>query len=181
MITKSIYNKVIGLALAALTFAACSDTWSDHYDGVAAGVENGSLWEAIKQDANLSNFASVVEACGYDKSLASSQVFTVFAPTNDHFSQAEANRLIEAYKAEKGRVSEEDNTVIKEFLQNHIALFNHSVAPSSNDSLVLMNGKYTTITSGDINGTPILSSNRLFENGVLFTVGGQIDYFPNVF
>jgi len=181
MITRNIYNKVIGLALAALTFAACSDTWGDHYDGVAAGVESGSLWEAIKQDGNLSNFASVIAACGYDKSLASSQVFTVFAPTNDYLSQAQANELIASYNAEKGKVSEEDNTVIKEFLQNHIALFNHSVASTSNDSLVLMNGKYTTISSHDINGTPILTSNRLFENGVLFTVGGQINYFPNVF
>ena len=177
----SIYNKVMGLAVAALTFMACSDTWDDHYDGVAAGVEEGSLWQAIKQDANLSNFASVVEACGYDKSLASSQVFTVFAPTNDHLSQAEASELIAAYNAEKGKVSDEDNTVVKEFLQNHIALFNHSVAESRSDSLVLMNGKYTTISSGQINGTPILTSNRLYSNGVLFTVGGQVNYFPNVF
>ena len=32
MITFKIYSKVIGLAVAALTLAACADTWDDHYD-----------------------------------------------------------------------------------------------------------------------------------------------------
>lgn len=181
MMTRNIYNKVIGLALAALTLTACSDTWGDHYDATATGVEEGTLWQAIQQNTNLSNFASVVKACGYDKSLGSSQVFTVFAPTNDYFSQADADALILAYNAEKDKVSEEDNTVIKEFLQNHIAMFNHSVAPTTMDSLMLMNGKRLQITADKIGNTPITSSNKLYENGVLFTVGGKVEYFPNVF
>ena len=117
-----IYNKVIGLAVAALTFAACADTWEDHFDKKGEGVNDISLWQAITQNGNLSNFAKVVEACGYDKALNSSQVFTVFAPTNDQFSAEEVNQLIADYNAEKGKVNDEDNTVIKEFIQNHIAM-----------------------------------------------------------
>ena len=165
----------------SLAFTACSDTWDEHYDSQAVGVQEGSLWQAIKQDANLSNFASVVEACGYDKSLASSQVFTVFAPTNDHFSTADAAELIAAYNAEKGLVNDDDNTVVKEFLQNHIALFNHSVSASSNDSLVMMNGKYAKLTGSPFGTSHITSSNLHYENGVLFTIDNQVDYFPNVF
>ena len=112
---------------------SCTDTWDEHYDATAEGVQKGSLWEAIKQNPELSNFASVIEACGYDVPLGSSQVFTVFAPTNANFSQAEAQALIAQYQAEKGKVSDEDNTTIKEFLQNHIALYNHSVSSISND------------------------------------------------
>ncbi len=183
MITK--INKIICAGLiscgiaAALT--ACSDTWDDHYEGTAQGVQEGSLWQAIKQNSSLSNFASVIEACGYDKSLDGSQVFTVFAPTNDHFSSSEAAELIQTYNQEKGKVSDEDNTVIKEFLQNHIALFNHSVSSASNDSLVLMNGKRITLTSGAIGSTPLSSSNQLYQNGVLFTVNGKVTYQPSVF
>ena len=125
---KGIYNKVLGLAVAALALVACSDTWDEHYNSSPAGVQEGSLWQAIKQNGNLSNFASVIEACGYDKSLGSSQVFTVFAPTNDKFSASEAQDLIAAYNAEKGQVNDNDNTTIKEFLQNHIALYNYSVS-----------------------------------------------------
>lgn len=181
----NIYSKVIGLALAALTLTACSDTWDDHYNGTASGSTSGmsdiSLWQAIKQNNNLSNFASVVEACGYDKSLGSSQVFTVFAPTNEHFSAAEANELIQAYNAEKQLVNDEDNMVIKEFLQNHIALFNHSTSASSSDSLVMMNGKYVILSHDKIGNATIASSNQLYGNGVLFTVNDKVEYFPNVF
>ncbi len=181
MITKNIYNKVLGLAVAALTLVACTDTWDDHYNGASTGVMEGSLWDAIQKDANLSNFASVVQACGYDKSLASSQVFTVFAPTNDAFTKEEADALIASYNQQKGKVNDEENTTIKEFLQNHIALYNFSTSSKSNDSIVLMNGKYAILKSGQIDNTPLTSTNKLYGNGVLFTVGSKVNYFANVF
>ncbi len=177
----NIYKKVLGLALAVLTFAACSDTWDEHYDRLGEGKNDASLWQAISQNSNLSNFAKVIQACGYDKALNSSQVFTVFAPTNDHFSAQEADELIAAYNAEKGKVNEDDNTVIKEFIQNHIALYNYSISESSNDSLVLMNGKKTLLSANSFCNSPILSTNGLYNNGVLFTIQGKAHYFPTVF
>ena len=171
----------MGLAIAALTFAACSDTWDDHNNRAAEGVEEGSLWQAIQQNPELSNFSSVVEACGYDKSLASAQAFTVFAPTNSCFSKEEADKLIAAYHAEKGKVDDKDNSTIKEFLQNHIALYNYSVSQSSNDTIMMMNGKNILLTSSKIGNSPLTSSNKLYSNGVLFTVSSLVDYFPNVF
>jgi uncharacterized surface protein with fasciclin (FAS1) repeats len=176
-----IYGKVVGLALAALTFTACADKWDDHYDSKGEGMNDASLWQAINENSNLSNFASVVKACGYDKALGSSQVFTVFAPTNDQFSAQEAQELIAAYQAEKGKVIEDDNTVIKEFIQNHIAMYNHSIAPTSNDSLVLMNGKKTTLTAKAFGDNTILTTNQHFANGILFTIQGKAKYFPTVF
>ena len=181
MITYKIYNKVIGLAIAALTFAACSDTWDDHYDNKGEGMSDATLWQAIKQNSNLSNFAKVVEGCGYDKALNSSQVFTVFAPTNDQFSAQEAEELIAGYNAEKGKVNDDDNTVIKEFIQNHIAMYNHSVSPTSNDSLVLMNGKNMILTANSFGSNQILTNNQHYSNGVLFTIQGKAQYFPTVF
>ena len=172
---------MLGLALAVLTFAACTDTWDDHYDRKGEGMNDASLWQAISQNSNLSNFAKVVQACGYDKALNSSQVFTVFAPTNDNFSAQEADELIAAYNAEKGKVNEDDNTVIKEFIQNHIALYNHSIAESCSDSLTLMNGKKTVLTTSSFCNSPILSTNGHYNNGVLFTIQGKAHYFPTVF
>ena len=164
-----------------LFMTSCSDTWDDHNNRAAEGVEEGTLWQAIQQNPELSNFSSVVEACGYDKSLASAQVFTVFAPTNSCFSKEEADKLIGAYNTEKGKVDDRDNSTIKEFLQNHIALYNYSVSQSSNDTIMMMNGKNILLTSSKIGNSPLTSSNKLYDNGVLFTVGSQIDYFPNVF
>ena len=181
MITYKIYKKVLGLAVAALTFAACADTWDDHFDKKGEGMNDATLWQAISQNSNLSNFAKVIQGCGYDKALNSSQVFTVFAPTNDQFSAEEANVLIAGYNAEKGKVNEDDNTVIKEFIQNHIAMYNHSVSDLSNDSLVLMNGKKTMLTAKSLGSNPILTTNEHYSNGVLFTIQGKVQYFPSVF
>lgn len=179
---NNLYTTVLGLAMAALTLTGCSDEWDDHYDSKPTGVFAGtSLWQAIQQDPNLSNFATVVRECGYDKSLASSQVFTVFAPTNDCFSSSEAEKLIQAYNAEKGRVDDDENTTIKEFLQNHIALYNHSVSGSRIDSIVMMNGKYAVLSSTNINTSRLLTSNQHYNNGILFTVGDQVEFFPNLF
>jgi uncharacterized surface protein with fasciclin (FAS1) repeats len=162
---------------------ACTDTWDDHYQGAAQGAHDGTLWEALKGNSNFSNFASVLEACGYDKALGSSQVFTVFAPTNDQLSSAEATALINSYNSQKGSVSDEDNTVVKEFVRNHITLYNHSVSPSTDETLVMMNGKYASLTGTSIGGAPILPSdvNGLYSNGVLYTLGKQVTYGANVF
>ena len=181
-----IYNTVLGLAVAALTLTACSDEWDNHYNslgeaGVSGTTGSGSLWEAIQANPELSNFASVVQACGYDKSLGGNQVFTVFAPTNSSFSSEEAQRLIQAYNAEKGTVDDDEITTVKEFLQNHIALYNHSVSSASNDSIVLMNGKYAVLTADAIDGNKFLTSNQHYGNGVLFTLEKKVEFFSNLF
>lgn len=182
------YTKVLGLALAALAFNACSDDWDEHYKALPQG-SGVSLWQAISADENLSNFKLVLEHCGYDKVLASSQVFTVFAPTNDHFSEAQVNAQKAIYDEDKlkGR-KEKENRAIKEFVMNHIALYNHSVSTNFNDTIVMMNGKYlalsnTTVdgrSTGRIGDQSFVSTQLPHENGTLYIVDGQVDYFPNV-
>ncbi len=180
MMNSRIYKKALGLALAALTVTACSDEWNDHYDVGVVGSDV-TIWQAISADENLSNFASVVKACGYDAALNSSQVFTVFAPTNETFSAEEAQQLIDSYKLQEGKVKREDNTVIKEFIQNHIALYNHSIAPAVTDTITMLNGKSLHLSTGSLSGSEIASSNQLQRNGVLFTLKNKVEYFPNVF
>jgi len=186
MITKSIKHIIAACLLCCGVGAfltACTDTWDDHYEGTLQSAHEGTLWQALKNNSNFSNFASVLEACGYDKSLSSSQVFTVFAPTNDQLSAEEAQTLINSYNSQKGSVSDEYNTVVKEFVRNHIALYNHSVSSSTSETLVMMNGKYAPLSATAIAGAPIVASdvNGLYSNGVLYTIGKQVAYGPNVF
>ena len=178
---ENLYKTMIGLAIVTLTLTGCSDEWDDHYSTSTKEIQGGSLWDAIRQDPSLSNFASVASACGYDKALSSTQVFTVFAPTNDVFSSSDAEALIQTYNSQKGRIDDDENTTIKEFLQNHIALYNYSVSSRSNDSIVMMNGKYALLEPGSISGTPFIKANELHSNGVLFKVGTPLQFFPNVF
>ncbi|MBP5340288.1 MAG: fasciclin domain-containing protein [Prevotella sp.] len=184
MITNSI-NKYLRASLfgcaICVAVTACTDTWDDHYEGTIGGVNEGSLWQAIENDANLSNFASVIKATGYDLSLGSSQVFTVFAPTNSNFSKAEADALISQYIEEKKTVNDDDNTVVKEFVKNHIALFNHSVSSLTNDTIKLMNGKYAFLSTGSLDNTNFTTSNMIYENGVLYTMESPIEFSANIF
>lgn len=166
--------------VAALCCTSCNDDWNEHYD--AGSVDSGTLWSAISAQSNVSNFANVVKACGYDAVLNGSQTFSVFAPTNDVFSSAQADSLIAVFNAQKAAgVKSDDNTVVRQFLQNHIALYNHPVSSLSNDSVTMMNGKYEVLTPNAIGSSNLLTTNALYSNGVLFTVGKQISYFPNVY
>ena len=176
---------VIGYCLLVIGLAACSDTWDDHYDGQATaeyGISDNTLWQAIKDNPQLSNFASVVEACNFDLKLSSAQVLTVFAPTNDCFPKERAQELIARYRVEKDNGTlEDDNTVVKEFIQNHMALFNFSVSDHTNDSIRMMNGKKLSLLSNKLGNASLLSKNALYSNGVLFTVDNTVEFLPNVF
>lgn len=177
--------RIIKTALCCLSAAAmlvaCSDTWNDHYDADSTAAE-GTLWQAIEQNPDLSNFARVAKAAGFDVRLKSSQVFTVFAPVNANFSSEEADSLINFYQTEKQNgVRDEDNQVVNQFLKNHIALFNYSVSSLSADSITMMNGKYELLTNSTFGHTNLISTNQYFSNGVLFTLDHPEQYFPNVF
>lgn len=178
------YMKASGLFCAALALGACSDEWDDHYD-VAGGVagSNVTLWETMNSNSQLSNFTKVLEACGYKPSLNGNQVFTVFAPTNDNLTATAADSIINLYNQEKAAgVITKDNKAIKEFVQNHIALYNYSVATAGADTtIVMMNGKYQTLGPAAFAGQSLLSKNQLTKNGVLFTMGSPAEYLPNVF
>ena len=167
-------------AVATVSLMACTDKWDEHY--AADETVNGTLWTAIQEDETLTNFARVVEATGYNTRLESSQMFTVFAPTDEEFTSEEAEELIVRYRAEQERgVREEDNPVIQQFVQNHISLFNRSVSTLTNETVTLMNGKYETVTAKKLGESNILSANRYYRNGVLYTIDEPLPYFPNVY
>ena len=178
-------NKVIGLAVAALTFTACADQWDDHYsDNALPGTNSGTVWQAMENNPELSNFRRVAEACGYDKSLKSSQMFSVFAPTNSHFTAEQADSVINLYKKEVAAGTRTaDNRAIREFLQNHIARYTHSVADAASfsDSVVMMNGKYILLNQEGFGGRKLITKNQLYENGVLFSIDKPASFYNNVF
>lgn len=172
----------LGLAALALPLASCSD-WDDHYDP-STGDEGSktTLWQAISSQSELSNFARVLKGCDYDRNLSGSQTYTVFALTNDGLTADQADSLVSAYQEQKNKgVRDNDNTVIRQFAQNHISLFTQPVSTLTNDTLTMLNGKMEPVSPTAIGKEPFITSNALHTNGVLFTIGKKIDYFPNIF
>lgn len=164
----------------AAALASCTTEWNEHYD--AATIDSGTLWQAIDTQENLSNFAKVVKGCGYDRVLNGSQTFSVFAPTNESFTAAEADSLVAEFQRQAAAgVRSDDNTVVRQFLQNHIAQFKFPVSSLTNDSITLMNSKYAVLTTNTLGDRQLLTRNALYNNGLLFTIDRKLDYFPNVF
>lgn len=172
---------LLSIALVAGAVTSCTDTWDDHYTVATHG--EGTLWQQIGNDASLSNFKAVLEAAGYDKLLNSSQVFTVFAPTNDQLSDDARDKYIAQYKEEKAKgIKDEKNSVIKEFVQNHISLYNYSTSSEMPDgSIRMMNGKRNSFTNEAFAGKNYLSKNNLTSNGLLYKISGQAGYIPSVY
>lgn len=168
--------------VGGLVLLSCTDTWDDHY--AEKTNANGSLWQAISEDANLSNFKKVVEATGYDRYLSGSQVFTVFAPTNEQLTDAQAQTLIDEYNKEKAAgVKDTKNSTVKEFVMNHIALYNYSTTTSDkNTTLTMMNGKKMAFSNNSFEGVAYGDKkNYSTSNGVLFSINGISKYNPNVY
>lgn len=141
-----------------------------------------SLWQALKGRAELSNFVRLVENVGYEYYFDGDRMFTLFVPTNDCLTEADVDSLTEVYNAQKSnRIKNNDNTVIKQVLQNHMAMYNYAaIASGDSVQMMMLNGKYSYLADGGVNGVKYLSSNMLYRNGVLFTVGSRLPYFANV-
>lgn len=179
-----LYSALVALSLIGT--ASCSDSFNDHYEALDTST-SGTLWQSISNKQEISNFAKVLQATGYDRDLASSQVFTVFAPTNDVLTDEKTQQLIDSYYNElklynNDPLKRAKTSTVKEFIQNHIALYNYSVSGGMGlQKIYMQNGKYITFDSSAFAGQNFASRNEQLGNGVLFTLGGMATYVPNIF
>lgn len=174
--------KYILMAFLPLMALSCQDEWDEHYGQANPMASQASLWQALKGRAELSNFVRLVENVGYEYYFDGDRMFTLFVPTNDCLTEADVDSLTEVYNAQKSnRIKNNDNTVIKQVLQNHMAMYNYAaIASGDSVQMMMLNGKYSYLADGGVNGVKYLSSNMLYRNGVLFTVGSRLPYFANV-
>lgn len=170
------------MAFLPLMALSCQDEWDEHYGQTNPMASQESLWQALKGRAELSNFVRLVENVGYEYYFDGDRMFTLFVPTNDCLTEADVDSLTEVYNAQKSnRIKNNDNTVIKQVLQNHMAMYNYAaIASGDSVQMMMLNGKYSYLADGGVNGVKYLSSNMLYRNGVLFTVGSRLPYFANV-
>ena len=169
------------LAGLVLLTSSCSDTWDEHYQGgnIRSLSDEPTLLAHVESDASLAEYLKVLRATGYDKVLASAQTLTLWAP---EISQERAAELIAAYERERlSGVKDDDNSVVKQFIKNHMALYNNSVGPALPDTTIrMMNGKYVTLTREGIDGRDFIVANSPAANGIFYKVGAEITFHPNI-
>ena len=176
-------------ATVAVALTSCSDAWDDHYTGVNdSAADAPSLYEQVKADPDLANFLKVVDHVGYDVVLASPQTLTLWAPVITSAQADSVNQLYDEQKrllvtlpdGSQRNTKDKDNTAITQFMQNHMALFGHSVSSAYEDSIRMMNGKYMVLTSNSLNGVPFVKKNIVASNGIMYKLGTKQPFFPNV-
>ena len=168
-------NKYIGIMMLAatmLTATSCSD-FNDYNTAVedAVPAANLTLWQNIKQDSQLSDFANLLEKVGYDTILNASQSYTVWAPLNNTYDATAYQNL--------GK-----NALLRQFVNNHIAKYSHRASGQFNERVLMLNAKsYDFLGNGDFtfDGVSLNKANLPNNNGVMHTLNGVANFYPNLY
>ena len=167
--------------IAALALGACSD-WDDHFNADASILpsQNTNLWESIKNDGELTQFAALIEKTGYDKIIAGSQSFTIWAPKDNAigFDYTSLTAL-------------SDSVLINDFVKNHISRANTLLSGQKNQERVYMlnnklmhisgNSSSEGIGSYTIQDIGLSMPNIATANGTLHKLEGRIPFTPNIY
>jgi len=150
----------------------CSD-FNDYNDAPADAhaAGNQTLWENITQNAQLSDFASLVKRTGFDTQLASPSSYTVWAPLNGTFNMADYQAL-------------NDSALLQQFVKGHIAQYGYVASGSISERVHMLNEK-SFIFEGNgtytFGGLGVASANQPSTNGMMHLINGAARFYPNLY
>jgi uncharacterized surface protein with fasciclin (FAS1) repeats len=148
--------------------SACKDVLEEHTEIV--NVDNTiDVFQKLSAQSNLSKFSDFVRSTGYDKLLASSQNYTVWAPTNDALNSLDA-------------AISSDPAKLKDFVANHIALTTVVAPKTASDTLriQLINKKFATLVGNTFEEAAVTGGGQFVKNGALYTIDKAVPTKFNV-
>ncbi|WP_448701394.1 fasciclin domain-containing protein [Mucilaginibacter sp. AW1-3] len=157
--TKHKITYTIGAAvlLAVVLFSACKKGWENR-DAITETALNKTLAQQISESSDLSQFNSCLVKTGYDKVLASSNSFTVWAPTDNAMKNIDQSILTDTAK-------------LKKFVQNHISHQAYFVRmPQPSLKIRTLSGKNIAFTATTFDDANIVKADIYVNNGVLHTI-----------
>ena len=168
MISIKLNKNYLGLGLLLLGLVSCSEPWEDH-----AGVNDPNLTlnlsEAISQNAQTSEFGKLLAETGYDRVLAGSKTYTVFAPSNEAVAAVSADALSTAQAR-------------KQFVANHIALTAFS-SVTQQDTVVIqmLSDKYLDFIDGSrVADARITDADNYTSNGLFHIIDKDLAPRKNI-
>lgn len=166
---KNTFRMGIIAAVGAAAMVSCSDTWDDHYGAALVTDYEGTTMQAIEEKAP--DFAAVIKAVGYDRELASENVYTIWVPTS--FNK---DSVLEV-------AAKDSAAVVDQFIKNHLARYSVSAVPGTEGKTIsLMSMKNTTMVGDETFGTSkITLPNLACSNGVIHVIDTNIQYHYNIF
>jgi len=174
---RNIVFKALTCGLATLAFTACTDVWDSHYQPKPELNATETLWDLIEADPELSQFEAYVKATGYDQYLNQNRFYTVWAPVdgsefyNTHPLEGVSDSMLNVYKFE--------------FIENHIADYNHAATGvMSNNLIKMLNGKYNRFEGNADSYTfkevPVKATNIAAKNGLLHKTESNAIFTANI-
>jgi len=167
MINTKLRCATLLLAVCAM-LSACKNAWQNH-DVITNEALNVTLNDQISKTADLSTFYSYVVKTGYDKVLAASKLYTVWAPTNTAMQTIDQTILTDTGK-------------LRKFVANHIS-YQQYFTTVPNPSLVVrtLSGKNIIFTQSTFEEANIVKANLYVKNGVLHTIDQATGTKPNAY
>ncbi|MGQ7945618.1 fasciclin domain-containing protein [Flavobacterium sp. WC2509] len=158
MIILNLNYKRLLVSLLTIALVSCSSPWDDREDNGDANLDV-TLNEAITNTAEVSQFGQLLVQTGYDKILAASKTYTVFAPTNESLAQVDPAIL-------------NDPEALKKFVANHIALGSFSsLRKADQEKIQMLSDKYLTFKGSTIiDDATIVTADHYAANGVFHIV-----------
>ena len=171
------------MGLFFFLLSSCSDF--NDYNTVGVDVNPSaekSLWENISAKAELSDFAQVLQAVGYDAVLNAPTTYTVWAPVNGTFNKDSLMSLAQDAATKKN--------VLEQFVYDHVANYSH-LESNPNDTVVYMLSKKLIRFSGKNTGSLTFDGktvnwgdnafNTPSSNGLLYILNGMVPFRPNAY
>jgi uncharacterized surface protein with fasciclin (FAS1) repeats len=168
MVMNNQRNKyIVLLMLIAAVFTSCKSEWNKH-DAITDPSLGSNLLTQIHNNPSLSTFSQYLTKTGYDKVIASSKTYTVWAPNNTAFANADQTALSAIVN---------DTAKLKQFIGGQIA-FQSYITTEAQPSLRIqtLNGKSITFTQTMFEEANILQANLYSSNGILHIIDKPI--FP---
>ena len=162
---KTFLKALLGAALMTATVTSCKK-WDDH-NAITDPAVGMDLFQQVSANSNLSKFAELLTKSGYDKVIASSKTFTVFAPTNAALATLDAATI-------------NDSAKLRRFVANHITNQTYNTALLTTAMRIqMLNGKYVNLVGKKFDEATITEADRYTKNGMLQVIDKMVPALDN--
>ncbi|MDF2192893.1 fasciclin domain-containing protein [Paraflavitalea sp. CAU 1676] len=164
---RRILIRSIQVLLVCGSLLPACQKWDDHH-AITDPATDKDLFQQIEARSNLSKFRELLVKSGYDKVIASSKTFTVFAPTDAALSNLDPAVV-------------NNDAKLKMFVANHITNQSHKTGEATAPvRLQMLSEKYTTLKGKLLEDATITEADRYARNGVLQVIDKAVPALQNI-
>ncbi|HEX6431112.1 MAG TPA: fasciclin domain-containing protein [Niastella sp.] len=161
-------NNIIAILIIAVVLGSAMtgcNKWKDH-NGLSDPASSVDLFQQIQATPELSRFAELLTKSGYDKLIAGSQNYTVFAPVNEALVSLDPAVV-------------NDTAKLRLFVGNHISNQLQHTGSDTVLRLPMINGKYNNLLQMQFDEATVTIANKFGKNGLLHIINKAVPALPN--